>query len=122
MNVLAKAALAAAALLYCTVDALAHAHLRTQDPTAGAAVSVSPAALLFGFSEGLEIGLSSVTVKGADGHAIDTGAAALAPGDDKQMSVPLKGQLAAGTYTVDWHVLSKDGHTTNGTYQFTVGP
>lgn len=122
MNVLAKAALAAAALLSSTYGAFAHAHLKTQMPAADAKASTSPSALTLSFSEGLEIGLSGVTLKGADGTAVATGAAVLAPGDDKQMNVPLRGVLAVGTYTVEWHVLSKDGHSTHGSYQFSVGP
>ncbi|CAN7741256.1 copper homeostasis periplasmic binding protein CopC [Bosea sp. LjRoot9] len=122
MNAFARAALAAAALLASTYGAVAHAHLKAQMPAADARVSASPAALSLAFSEGLEIGLCGVTLKGADGKVVATGAAALATDDDKRMTVPLDGALAAGTYTVEWHVLSKDGHPTRGAYQFTIGP
>ncbi|MFG1425666.1 copper homeostasis periplasmic binding protein CopC [Roseixanthobacter glucoisosaccharinicivorans] len=102
--------------------ALAHAHLTTQTPAANDAVAASPSTLSLGFSEGLEIGLSGVTLKEASGQPIPTGKPVLAPGDDKQMSVPLNAPLAAGRYTVEWHALSKDGHTTHGSYSFTVSP
>ena len=51
---------------------------------------------------------------------IPTGVASLAAGDDTTLVVPVMQQLASGTYTVDWHALSKDGHKTHGTYTFTV--
>lgn len=114
-------ALVFAALMASSGQALAHAHLKTQMPAADTVVSASPTALSLGFSEGLEIGLSGVTLKAADGQAITTGVAALAPDNDKQISVPLKAALATGKYTVEWHALSKDGHTSRGSYQFTVG-
>jgi putative copper resistance protein D len=34
--------------------------------------------------------------------------------------VRLTGKLSPGQYVVEWHALSKDGHVTNGTYQFMV--
>jgi methionine-rich copper-binding protein CopC len=36
--------------------------------------------------------------------------------------VPVTDELVAGTYTVEWHVLSTDGHKSRGTYGFTVKP
>jgi methionine-rich copper-binding protein CopC len=63
-----------------------------------------------------------VILKGQDGRAFPTGAAVLAPNDDKKISVRLNGALSVGKYTVEWHALSKDGHATHGSYQFTVVP
>jgi methionine-rich copper-binding protein CopC len=110
------------ACLTPTSLALAHAHLTAETPAADAAVAVSPSALSLGFSEGLEIGLSGVILKGQDGRLIPTGGAVLAPNDDKTITVPLKGALSAGKYTVEWHALSRDGHATRGSYQFMVVP
>ena len=36
------------------------------------------------------------------------------------MLVPLEQTLQPGNYTVDWHVVSVDGHKTRGTYTFSV--
>ena len=102
-------------------SAWAHAHLRTEDPAADGTVGTAPPALSLTFSEGLEIELSGATLKGSDGKAVSTGAPSLSPSDDKLMMVPITGQLGPGVYTVEWHALAKDGHTTHGTYQFTVG-
>jgi copper resistance protein C len=119
-----KTATCALALLSCVLfdsSAWAHAHLRAEDPAADGSVRTAPTALSLTFSEGLEIKLSGATLKGSDGNAISTGAPSLSPGDDRLMTVPITGQLGAGAYTVEWHALSKDGHTTHGAYQFTVG-
>jgi methionine-rich copper-binding protein CopC len=112
------------ALLSCLLfdsSAWAHAHLRAEDPAADVTVKIVPTALSLTFSEGLEVKLSGATLKGSDGKAVSTGAPSLSPSDDKLMTVPITGQLGVGVYTVEWHALSKDGHTTHGTYQFTVG-
>jgi copper resistance protein C len=111
------------AILSCLLfdsSAWAHAHLRAEDPAADGTLKTAPTALSLTFSEGLEIKLSGVTLKGSDGNAVSTGAPSLSAGDDKLMTVPITGQLGSGVYTVEWHALSKDGHTTHGTYRFTV--
>jgi methionine-rich copper-binding protein CopC len=112
------------ALLSCLLfdsSAWAHAHLRAEVPAADTTVMTAPSAISLTFSEGLELNLSGATLKGTDGSAVSTGAPSLSPNDDKLMTVPITGQLSAGVYTVEWHALSKDGHSTHGTYQFTVG-
>jgi copper resistance protein C len=119
-----KTTTCALALLSCLLfdgGAWAHAHLRAEVPAADGTVGTAPTALSLTFSEGLEIKLSGATLKGLDGNAVSTGTPSLSPGDDKLMTVPITGQLGAGVYTVEWHALSKDGHNTHGTYQFTVG-
>ena len=40
--------------------------------------------------------------------------------NQKQLIVPLADSLKPGTYTVDWHVVSVDGHKTKGHYTFSV--
>jgi methionine-rich copper-binding protein CopC len=111
----------AAACLF-SGSALAHAHLKAANPASGARVAASPAALSLTFSEALEAKLSSVTLKGPEGKTIATGAAVLDANDRRSMRVPLNGALPAGKYTVQWQALSKDGHSTRGSYDFTVAP
>jgi methionine-rich copper-binding protein CopC len=38
------------------------------------------------------------------------------------LTVPLQSALPPGAYTVKWHVLSTDGHKTEGSYSFMVKP
>jgi methionine-rich copper-binding protein CopC len=103
-------------------SALAHAHLKVADPAGDARVAASPTALSLSFSEALEAKLSGVTLKGPDGKTIATGAPVLDAKDKRVMRVPLDGALRAGKYTVQWRALSKDGHSTHGSYDFTVAP
>jgi copper resistance protein C len=110
------------ACLTSASSALAHAHLKAETPAADGVLAASPSTLSLDFSEGLEIGLSGVILKGPDGRVIPTGAAVLTPNDDKKITVPLNGGLSAGKYTVEWHALSRDGHATHGAYEFTVLP
>jgi hypothetical protein len=122
MKIKIASALALATYILSGSGALAHAHLQAETPAADALVTVAPTTLALAFSEGLEIKLSTVTLKGPDDKIVPTEAPSLDSNDDKLMRVPVVGSIGAGKYTVEWHALSKDGHTTHGSYQFTVGP
>ncbi len=102
-------------------QALAHAHLKTSAPAADGTVKQAPTELDLTFTESLNLKFSGVTVTGADKKAVKTGTSSLMDAD-KTLMVPVSDKLAPGKYTVDWHVLSTDGHKTNGTYTFTVAP
>lgn len=98
----------------------AHAHLQQQIPAANSEVSPAPTALTLNFSEGIEPGFSGVTLTGPDKRIIPVGKAARSESDNAQLIIPLNETLGGGLYTVEWHVVSVDGHKTKGQYQFSV--
>ncbi|MRW87502.1 copper homeostasis periplasmic binding protein CopC [Pseudoduganella sp. FT26W] len=100
--------------------AWAHAHLKAAAPAEQAAVA-SPAGLDLTFSESVNQSFSGIRLTGPDQQEVKLEAASLADGG-KTLKAPLAAKLAPGVYTVDWHVLSVDGHKTSGTYRFTVKP
>ncbi len=103
-------------------EAFAHAHLKSSTPAENAVVTTSPTELDLTFSEGLNLKFSSATVTGADKAAVATDKAKLATGDNTTLVIPISKPLSAGGYTVNWQVLSTDGHKTKGSYTFTVKP
>ncbi|HDR2404910.1 TPA: CopC domain-containing protein YobA [Enterobacter asburiae] len=102
-----------------TPSVLAHAHLKQQIPAADSVVT-APQALTLNFSEGIEPGFSGVVVTDAKKQIIKTGTASRDEQNKAQLTVPLEQTLASGTYQVDWHVVSVDGHKTKGSYHFSV--
>jgi methionine-rich copper-binding protein CopC len=104
-----------------TGQALAHAHLTSATPAAGATITASPTELDLIFSEGVNLKFTGVKVTGPKKAEVKTGEATLMGGNTKLM-VPIEGTLAPGVYTVAWHALSTDGHKTSGTYSFTMKP
>lgn len=118
---LAFAALVAAASTGLSTAAFAHAHLHAAVPADKASVKTAPTELDLTFTEGLNLKFSGVTVTGPGKAAVKTGEAMLMDGD-KTLMVPITAPLPAGQYTVDWHVLSVDGHKSEGSYSFTVAP
>ncbi len=123
MNFTTSRALRASLLLLGVLSASsvwAHAHLEQQTPAANSEVSPSPQSLTLNFSEGIEGHFSGVTLKGPNQQNIAIGKAVRNENDKKQLIVPLTESLTSGLYTVEWHVVSVDGHKTKGQYQFSV--
>ena len=102
-----------------TPSVLAHAHLKQQTPAADSLVT-APRTLTLTFSEGIEPGFSGVVVTDAQKQVIKTGTATRDEKNKEQLTVPLDQTLTPGTYQVDWHVVSVDGHKTKGSYHFSV--
>ena len=120
MNGLAKSGLTLALTLCGCGTAYAHAHLLQSAPAAGTVVTAAPGALRLDFSEGVQLGFTRVTLRSPGGAIVFTGPARLALNDDKELLVPLPRALTRGQYTIEWHALSDDGHTTRGSYGFRV--
>jgi len=110
------------ALLLATPQcAFAHAMLLKSEPAVGDNVSPPPTELVLHFSEGVEPAFTTVIVTDGSGGQVQSGAPAVATGDQKILHVPLK-PLAAGEYKVEWHATSVDTHKTNGHFGFSVKP
>lgn len=103
-------------------QALAHAQLKSQLPTEGAAIeqSQAPKVITLDFSEGIELAFSKIKVTNTDGKEITVGKLSLDPVNNTKLLLPLESDLAEGNYLVDWNVVSVDGHKTKGSYQFSV--
>jgi copper transport protein len=99
----------------------AHALLRESDPAAGSSLDKAPSRVLLNFTERPEPGLSSIRVLDSGGRQVERGQAAAVKGSPLDFAVGL-GDLADGTYTVSWRVVSRDdGHVTDGSFAFGVG-
>ena len=110
-----KTIVAALALIGSSV-AEAHAMLDHASPAVGSTVSTSPGQVTLYFTEQLEPKFSGAEIRKGAGNRVDRGVSV----SGKVMRVSV-GSLAAGTYTVTWHVLSVDTHKTQGSFSFTVG-
>lgn len=101
--------------------ASAHAHLISAEPGEGVTISTAPKELRLTFSEGLSKP-SGVTIAATNKGDMPIGASAITGDSDKVMVVSFPQPLGTGQYTVNWHALARDGHTTRGSYTFTVQP
>jgi methionine-rich copper-binding protein CopC len=97
--------------------AQAHAFLDHAEPRVGNKIASPPHQVTLWFTQKLEPAFSSVTVTNAAGERVDSGKARVS---GNQMSVSLR-PGGAGTYRVNWRVLSVDTHTSDGSFTFQVG-
>ncbi len=113
------AALALVAFLgVLLVPAVASAHsvLIETDPTTGS-VAATPDAVRLTFNERPQARFSVVQVVGPDGARRDAGNLSVL---NDVVSEPLQGTRPAGVYTVNWRVVSADGHPVSGQWRFTA--
>ncbi|MFC0338072.1 hypothetical protein SAMN05421848_2560 [Kushneria avicenniae] len=108
------------AALAVSTQTLAHAHLKDAVPGEKESVS-APQEISLTFSEGLELAFSGVDVVNTDGDSVTLEDARLQD-DGKTLVTPIGEPLDSGSYDVRWHVLSIDGHKTQGQYRFDVAP
>jgi methionine-rich copper-binding protein CopC len=120
LKIALSVAFASVASLGFTAQALAHAHLDSSTPAADATVT-SPSELDLKFSEELNLKFTGIKLAGPHASEVKLGEPTLMDGD-KTLMVPISGTVPGGTYTVNWHALSQDGHKTQGSFTFTVKP
>ncbi len=101
----------------------AHAYLSDADPANGEQVETLPEDVTLFFSgDGVQV--ADVTVTGPDGEDV-SGDATIDPDDTQIVRTPLEAPTESddvdGMYTVEWEVFADDGHTTSGTFFFSVG-
>jgi methionine-rich copper-binding protein CopC len=113
-----------AAVLCATMVAtnvFAHAHYEDSVPAKGAVVQTAPTEVSITFAETVQAQNLSVEVTDAGGASVTDGAAAKDPADGTKVTVPLKANLSAGRYVVEWsNVSSEDGDEAMGAFSFYV--
>ncbi len=103
------------ALVAFGVTANAHAHLQKSSPAEGSVITTSPPNLVLSFSEAAKLTALSIQ-KGSEPEQKLKPLSATAA---QQISVPLPA-LTPGTYSVNWRVVSDDGHMMAGVLHFTL--
>jgi copper transport protein len=112
--------LSAVWLLMLSAPALAHARLLETYPAEDAALTEPPEQVQLRFNEPVEAAFSPLKVSDQQSNRVDEDNARISSNDARLLVVDLKEGLPKGSYTVDWHVTSADGHPVNGTYSFAI--
>jgi len=112
-------ALALAAVVRFYAVASAHVTLISTRPTANSTLTTSPTSIRLEFSETMEPAVAHVILVSPDGRSTPLSLAN--DPHDAHIIMGATQNLGPGTYRVEWHVLSEDGHPVGGSYVFTVG-
>ena len=115
------AAVAVLAALVAPASAWAHATLESSVPERGANLDAPPESVELQFSEPVEASFGSVRVFSSDGEPLE-GLESFRPGGESSaLGVHLPAELADGSYTVTYRVISADSHPVSGGFVFSVG-
>jgi len=116
---LAAAVSAAVGALVLVPGAAAHAVLVKTDPPNDAVVEASPGQVALTFDERVETALGSIRVYDGSGQRVD--AQNIIRPTPAEVAVSIDDELASGTYTVGWRVISGDSDPISGAFVFHVG-
>jgi copper transport protein len=100
--------------------ALAHATLIEASPPQGGKAPTPPERVELRFTEPVDAGFDPVVVRDAAGARVDEHDARVDPEDARVVLADLE-ELPEGAYTVEWRIISIDGHVVEGRYGFAVG-
>jgi methionine-rich copper-binding protein CopC len=103
------------------VLAWSHAYPKMETPAPSAKLQHAPSVVKILFTEDLEPAFSHIKVTNSQGNSVVKGHSDAKSGKPRLLVAPLK-TIQSGTYTVHWHVVARDGHTTHGQYTFRVLP
>jgi len=109
-----------AMLVSLPVAAFAHAAMVKSAPGKRAVLSQMPARIELCFNEAVEIKFSSVRI--ADRHETPLPLGELVTGSDPKCLEAAISPAGPGVYSVQYRVLSLDGHVIESSYEFTVKP
>ncbi|MDP1720534.1 MAG: copper resistance protein CopC [Candidatus Nanopelagicaceae bacterium] len=102
-------------------SAFAHAGLITSTPSSGARLTVLPSQVKLEFGENLltlgDAQTNVLLVKDPDGVQISESDSSIS---GRFFFVSLNPSNKGGTFTVDWRIVSEDGHPVEGSFQFSV--
>lgn len=106
-------------LVLCSLAAMpvasAHAYLVDSAPEDGSQLTDAPEEVTLQFSS--NVLSANITVADLAGNRVDTGQVSQI--NDTTFRIPL-GELDPGAYTVEWQIVSSDGHQLNGSFTFVV--
>ena len=101
--------------------ASAHTILLSSSPKAGSVVASMPSTISLTFNEGLLTiagkSVNTLSIKDSAGHRLDQG---LATVNEASLSVKSRKSSQTGKFTVQYRVISADGHPVTGSFVFTV--
>lgn len=102
-----------------TSSVWAHASLVKSDPPRRASLSESPPQIQLWFNEEIETAYSSIQVFDSNGKAVSVDEPKAVEDDPKSVVLAMP-VLGAGSYKVEFRVLSVDGHVVESNYSFRI--
>ncbi len=106
-------------LFLIPVKVMAHATLVKSDPPRRASLSESPKSVQLWFNEEIEQNYASIIIRDSDNNLIKHDKPDSVPDDLTSVVLEIP-EIGPGRYTVEYSVLSVDGHVVESSYGFSV--
>jgi copper resistance protein C len=97
----------------------AHAKLVKSDPPNRATLGIAPKQIQLWFNEEIEGSFAAISLHDAEGKSVTDASPETVPDDLKTVVLPLP-EIEPGRYTVNFRILSTDGHVVESDYSFTI--
>jgi len=101
--------------------ASAHAYIVKSTPSENEIMNQSPGKVAIQFDEEIQAAFHSLKVVDQTGKRVDQNDAHINKKNQAMIEASLKPKLQDGTYTIQWNVISSDGHPISGTIPFQIG-
>ncbi|WOD61390.1 copper resistance protein CopC [Niallia taxi] len=99
-------------------NASAHAYIVNSSPSENESLDDSPTKATIEYNEKIQSGFAVLNVTNSAGEKVDEGNVIV---EGKTISVDLKANLKNDVYTMEWRVVSADGHSITGLVPFSIG-
>jgi len=112
------------ALIFCftgihTVSA--HAYITNSNPSENEILEKAPTNVYIEFNEKIQTGFTILNVLNSSGERVDQKNVEIDPKTEKSIKVDLESDLPNDIYTIEWRVVSADGHSVSGMIPFSIG-
>lgn len=101
--------------------ASAHAYIIKSTPSENEIVNQAPQKVTIEFDETIQPSFNSIEVFDSAGNRVDQKNGGIDPNNPSIIESGLDENLPAGTYSVQWRVVSSDGHPVEGVIPFQIG-
>ncbi len=115
LRILISAVLALFAIALAAPASWAHDQLASSSPSSGQALTQAPSQIVLTFEEAPMEGTAAVTATDSSGKSVEIGLPSVS---DNVVKVAWPANTPAGSYTVNWRVVSDDGHPVSGQIPF----
>ena len=99
----------------------AHAYITNSTPNENEILETAPKNVYIEFNEKIQTGFTILNVLNSSGERVDQKNVKIDPKTEKSMTVDLQPDLPNDIYTVEWRVVSADGHSVSGMIPFSIG-
>ncbi|MCM3004974.1 copper resistance CopC/CopD family protein [Priestia koreensis] len=108
-------------VMFTPLRAYAHAYIQESNPSENERLKQSPTEVKIKFNEELQNGFNSLSIVDSNGKRVKLEKAEIKSKDRSMIQAKVEQKLKDDVYSLEWRVVSADGHSVSGNIPFLVG-